>query len=102
ESSGEHPPDVDEFTIAGLVPAEAELVPAPYVADCPAVFECRSFREVELGGRGNVFVIVEVLGVRVGSGLELEPGTFLADPRKLRPVARLAGELYALLGEVAA
>ena len=31
-SSGEHPPEVDEFDIAGVEAAEASLVSAPYVA----------------------------------------------------------------------
>jgi flavin reductase (DIM6/NTAB) family NADH-FMN oxidoreductase RutF len=100
ESAGEHPPAVDEFEIAGLEPAEADLVAAPYVADCPAVLECRLHREVDLDGMGGVLVIGEVLAVRIGPGLEFQPGTHLVDPRSLRPVARLGGQLYALLGEL--
>lgn len=100
ESSGEHPPEVDEFGVAGLQMAEGELVGAPYVSDCPAVLECRLQQEVQLDEAGNVFIIAEVVGVRISSELELEPGTHLVDPATLRPVARLGGDYYTLLGEL--
>lgn len=100
ESSGEHPPEVDEFGVAGLQQAEAETVSAPYVADCPAVLECRLHREVDLDDHGNVFVIGEVLAVRLAADLELIPGTHNVDPAGLRPVARLGGDLYSLLGDI--
>jgi flavin reductase (DIM6/NTAB) family NADH-FMN oxidoreductase RutF len=100
ESAGEHPPHIDEFEIAGLEPAEGERVAAPYVAGCPAVLECRLQREVDLDGKGAVLVIGEVVAVRIGGGVEFQPGTRLVDPETLRPVARLGGQLYSLLGEV--
>jgi flavin reductase (DIM6/NTAB) family NADH-FMN oxidoreductase RutF len=100
ESAGEHPPDVDEFDVAGVRAAEAKLVSAPYVADCPAVFECRLHREVELGDPSAVFIIGEVLGVRLDASLAFLPGTHYVDPEALRPVARLGGDLYAFLGEI--
>jgi flavin reductase (DIM6/NTAB) family NADH-FMN oxidoreductase RutF len=100
ESSGEHPPDVDEFTVAGLTAAEGELVAAPYVSDCPAVLECRLQQEVPLDEVGNVFIIAEVVGVRLHPDLEIAPGTHLVDPNSLRPVARLGADYYSLLGEL--
>ena len=39
-TSGDYLPDVDEFRVAGLPMARAELVDAPYVESCPAVLEC--------------------------------------------------------------
>lgn len=99
ESSGEHPPDIDEFTVAGLVAREAELVDAPYVAGCPAVFECRLFREMDLGPN-TVFVVGEVVGVHLEPGIEFVQGTHMVDAEDLRPVARLGGEGYAFLGEI--
>jgi flavin reductase (DIM6/NTAB) family NADH-FMN oxidoreductase RutF len=101
-SAGEHPPQVDEFAVAGLPAAEASTVDAPYVAGCPAVFECRLFREVELGAAPNVLVIGEVLAVRLSRELELESGSYLVDPRKLQPVSRLGADLYARMGDVVA
>lgn len=98
-SGGEYGPHVDEFERAGLAAAEAESVDAPYVADAPAVMECRLFKRVELEGSSNVLVIGEVLRVRLADDVPLAPGTLFADTRALRPVARLWGDLYSLIGE---
>jgi len=102
ETSGDYPPDVDEFARAGLSLAEARCVAAPYVADSPAVLECRLFKEVELGPGDNALVIGEVLAVRLSDAVPLVPGTLFADTRAVRPVGRLWGDLYALLGETPA
>ena len=99
ESAGEHPPDVDEFEVAGVHAVPGQLVSAPFVEGCPAVLECRLFKEVELGDETNVLVIGEVMGVQVTSELDFLPGTHIVDPESLRPVARLGGNLYSLLGE---
>jgi flavin reductase (DIM6/NTAB) family NADH-FMN oxidoreductase RutF len=102
QSAGEHPPEIDEFQVAGLTTAEASTVDAPYVAGCPAVLECRLFREVDLGDALNTLVIGEVLAVRLANELPLLPGTYLVDAGSLRPVSRLGGDLYAHLGELVA
>jgi flavin reductase (DIM6/NTAB) family NADH-FMN oxidoreductase RutF len=101
ESAGEHGPDVDEFTVAGVEAAEGEVVAAPYVADCPAVFECRLFREIELGEAEGALVIGEVLAVRLSEELPVAPGTHLIDPHALKPIARLGGDYYSALGDLA-
>jgi flavin reductase (DIM6/NTAB) family NADH-FMN oxidoreductase RutF len=100
DSAGEHPPDVDEFEIAGVVAAESEDVDAPYVADCPAVLACRVFREVDLSPADGMFLIGEVVAVRLSPELPFLSGTFHVDPHALAPVARLGGSLYSLLGEM--
>ena len=102
ETSGEFAPDVDEFVRAGLARGEGRVVAAPYVADAPAVLECRLFKEVELGGASNTLVIGEVLLVHLSDAVPLAPGTLFADTRALRPVGRLWGDFYALLGEMPA
>jgi flavin reductase (DIM6/NTAB) family NADH-FMN oxidoreductase RutF len=101
-TSGEYGPEVDEFERAGLVAAQAESVDAPYVADCPAVLECRVFKEVELEGSANTFVIGEVLRVRLADDVARVADTLFVDSVALRPVARLWGDLYALLGDTPA
>ncbi|HEU0012650.1 MAG TPA: flavin reductase family protein [Longimicrobium sp.] len=100
ESAGEYAPDVDEFARAGLAPARAEAVDAPYVADCPAVLECRLFKEVELEGSANTLVIGEVVRVHVSDALRFAPGRLDVETATLRPVGRLWGDLYALVGEM--
>lgn len=100
-TSGEYGPEVDEFAHAGLASAQAESVDAPYVANAPAVLECRLFKEVELDGSVHTLVIGEVLRVRLDDRF-LIPGTHFADTAALRPVARLWGNLYGTLGETPA
>lgn len=102
ETSGEYGPEVDEFAHAGVRAAEAESVDAPYVADCPAVLECRTFKVVELEGSPNTLVIGEVLRVRLSDDVPLAPGTLFADTAALRPLGRLWGDLYATIGEMPA
>lgn len=102
DTAGEYPPEVDEFERAGIESALAETVDAPYVADCPAVLECRLFKEVELEGAPNTLLIGEVLGVRLSQAVRRVEGTFFADTESLRPVARLWGDLYGLVGETPA
>lgn len=99
-TSGEYPPEVDEFALVGLTPMRGEEVDAPWVGEAPAVLECTLFREVELGEAPNVLVIGEVRAVHLSRSVTLAPGTWAVEPWSLRPVARLGGDRYALLGEV--
>ena len=99
-SSGEYPPEVDELDLVGLTPVPGEEVDAPWVREAPAALECTLFREVELGEAPNVLVLGEVKAVHLSRALELVPGTWAVQPGSLRPVGRLGGDRYALLGEV--
>jgi flavin reductase (DIM6/NTAB) family NADH-FMN oxidoreductase RutF len=102
ETAGEYGPEVDEFARAGLESADADSVDAPYVADCPAVMECRLFKTVELEGSTNALVIGEVLRVRLSDAIPLAPGTLCAETAALRPIGRLWGDLYATIGDMPA
>ncbi len=93
------PSDEDEFAFAGLAVAEAESVEAPYVANCPAVLECRLFKEVDLDGTGSL-VIGEVTAVRLDPTLPTIEGSAFVYTEALMPVGRLWGSAYTLLGEV--
>ena len=99
-TSGDHPREVDEFKIAGLPMADASLVRAPFVENCPAVMECRLFKEVELGTASSTLVLGEVLAVGLASRLRLLPGTKQIDTESLRPVGRLFSGGYMLLGRI--
>lgn len=100
ETAGEWGPEVDEFVMAELESAQADLVDAPYVASCPAVLECRVHQVVELEGSPNTLVIGEVLRVRVSDSIPVIEGTHFVDTAALRPVARLWGDLYTTLGDL--
>lgn len=98
-SSGEYPPEIDEFELVGLPLAEAESVRAPYVATAPAVLECRLTKEVELDGAHHTLVIGMVTGIRLDDALEFEDGTMRVTAESLRPVGRLGGSAYDVVGE---
>ncbi len=93
------PPEGDEFAFAGLSVAEAETVDAPYVADCPAVLECELYKHVDLGDSGGL-VLGEVRGVRLDPELPIVEGSAFVDSEGLRPVGRLWGPAYTLLGQI--
>ena len=78
---------------------EKERFDAPYVADCPAVLECELHKHVELGEAGAL-VLGHVRGVRLDHELPIVEGSAFVDSEGLRPVGRLWGFAYALLGEV--
>src|SRR5438132_867792 len=60
-TSGEYPPEVDEFELAGLAVAPATRVQPPRVAEAPIAMECRLDRIVPVG-RANLVLgrIVDV------------------------------------------
>jgi flavin reductase (DIM6/NTAB) family NADH-FMN oxidoreductase RutF len=95
-TSAEVGPEVDEFELAGLGRAESERVDAPYVAECPAVFECRVSQEVDLGAAPYVLVIGEVVGIRLSPSLPVAEGTMTVDSGVLRAVGRMSGAEYML------
>jgi flavin reductase (DIM6/NTAB) family NADH-FMN oxidoreductase RutF len=99
-TSGDYPRGVDEFKVAGLPMANGSLVRAPYVENCPAVMECRLYKEVALGTASNNLLLGEVLAVRLGSELRLVPGTQHVETESLKPVGRLFASGYTLLGKI--
>ncbi len=98
-TAGDWPADVDEFEEAGLTAAECTTIRAPYVADAPAVFECRLFKEVSLGDAPNTLIIGEVVTIHLGPELAVDPETLHVDVESLRPVGRLGLDEYSFLGE---
>lgn len=99
-TAGDFGPEVDEARRAGLTLAGAQAVEAPFVVDAPAVLECELHRMVDLDPAPNTFVIGRVAAVRLSPDLEVLPGTRYVDSESLRPVGRLYGRAYGLLGEV--
>jgi len=99
-TSADVAPDVNEFDLAGLPMGTSGVVDAPFVADCPAVLECRVKQEVSLGDVPNTLVIGEVVGLRLGEALRFLEGSHTVDPASLVPVGRLSGSDYAMPGEV--
>jgi len=89
-TSGEYPPEVDEFAIAGLTATPSDLVKPPRVAESHVNMECRLYLWIEfseLPGGGNL-VIGEVLRFHVDDRIV---ENFKIDPDQLRAVGRMGG-----------
>jgi flavin reductase (DIM6/NTAB) family NADH-FMN oxidoreductase RutF len=90
------PEEDSEFTDAGLTPIPGVKVKPPRVKEVPIHFECKLHQVIELGPRRHPLVIGEVIYFHVDSACMTDG---YIDMRKLDPVGRLNGFLYAALGE---
>jgi flavin reductase (DIM6/NTAB) family NADH-FMN oxidoreductase RutF len=93
QTSGEYPPAVDEFAVAGLAAAPGVRVRAPRVATAPISLECRLVRIVQVGRGPHSVVFGEIVYLHVRDGL-YDAGSGRIDVAALRPVGRLAGHMY--------
>lgn len=97
-SSGEYDYDVDEFVKAGLTPAPSDVVRPPRVAEAQVALECQVTQVVPVNDTQYTMVLGRVLRFHIAAGL-LRPNG-LIDPNLLKPIGRLGGDEYALLGPV--
>lgn len=89
-------PDQDEFFYAGLEPAEATHIAAPYVKEALLVYECTLHDIIRLGsgpGSGNL-ILGQVRYIHIRDEL-YQNGRI--DFETLDPVGRLAGDWYATI-----
>ncbi len=92
-SSGEYPPEVDEFTLTGLTPAPGVRVQAPRVAQAPISLECRVAQIIPVGRGPHSLVLGEILYFHVRDDIyDVDSGRI--DMTRLKPVGRLAGQQY--------
>ena len=92
-TSGEYPPDVDEFALTGLTAAPGVKVQAPRVAEAPISMECRVVQILPVGHGPHSLVLGEIVYFHIRDDL-YNPNTGRLDMYKLHPVGRLAGNLY--------
>jgi flavin reductase (DIM6/NTAB) family NADH-FMN oxidoreductase RutF len=92
-TSGEYAPDVDEFAVTGLTAAPSTKVQAPRVAEAPINMECRVVQILPVGHGPHTLILGEIVQFHIRDDL-YNPSTGRIDMYKLRPVGRLAGELY--------
>jgi flavin reductase (DIM6/NTAB) family NADH-FMN oxidoreductase RutF len=97
----DHPPDVSEIDLAGLPTEPGVKVAAPRVLASPVNLECRLLQSIDVAG--TALLAGEVVWMHVRDDL-LRPSPQtevpVIDPARLRPIARLGGDLYARLGEI--
>ncbi|WP_110707854.1 flavin reductase family protein [Salinicola sp. CR57] len=86
-------PEVDEFELAGLTPAESRVVSVPHVKEAQVVFECRLTQTLQLqsaaGDKLETWMVLgEVVGVHIDPTL-LEDGVY--QTAAARPILRGGG-----------
>ncbi len=92
-TSGDYPPEVDEFKVAGLTAAPCLKARAPRVLEAPISMECRVAQILAVGRGPHSLVLGEVLHFHLRDDL-YDDRTGRIDMRRLKPVGRLAGEMY--------
>ena len=92
-TSGDYAPDVDEFTLAAIEAAPGVRVTAPRVARAPIAMECQFLRAIAVGRRPHHLVLGEIVYFHIRDDL-YDAATGRLDMHRLRPVGRLAGNLY--------
>ncbi|MEH2405543.1 flavin reductase family protein [Nostoc sp.] len=93
-TSGDFPPDVDEFQVAGLTHAPSKRVRPPRVAESPINIECVLKQVVYLGNEGSQsgLIIAEAVLWHVRDDLLTPQNTI--DVAKLHAIGRLSGNWY--------
>lgn len=92
-TAGDFAPGQDEFAMAGLTPAPADLVRADRVLESPVSYECR-LREVIViseNALGSSLVLGEVVRFHVADEILTD---FRIDPAKLQAIGRMGGNGY--------
>jgi flavin reductase (DIM6/NTAB) family NADH-FMN oxidoreductase RutF len=91
------PEEESEFTKTGLTPIPSLKVKPSRVKEAPIHFECKLHQVIELGPRRHPLVIGEVVFFHVDPACMTKG---YIDMRKLDPIGRLNGFLYATLGDI--
>lgn len=92
-TSGEFPPEVDEFVKAGLTPIPSDVVKPSRVKESRINFECKMLTVVSFGlgpGSGST-VFGEIVRIHIADELF---DNYRIDPDKLLPIGRMGGPTY--------
>ena len=98
-TSGDFPPEVDEFALTGLTAAPGVKVAAPRVLEAPVSMECRLVQVIPVGHVPHHLVIGEIVYFHVRDDI-YDAATGRLDMHRLRPVGRLAGNLYSHIHDI--
>jgi flavin reductase (DIM6/NTAB) family NADH-FMN oxidoreductase RutF len=98
-TSGDYPPEVDEFALTGLTARPGVRVRAPRVSEAPVSMECRVVQVVPVGRGPNSLVIGEIVYFHVRDDV-YETSTGRINMHRLKPVGRLAGNAYSHIHDI--
>ena len=92
-TAAEYPEDVNEFDIANLTQIDSDLVKPPILSESPVNMECKLERIITLGTEAHPqgLVIGEIIQLHIDD--EIISGHRI-NHEKLKPVGRLAGNMY--------
>ena len=93
-TSGEYPPEIDEFVLAGLTSLPGVKVRAPRVREAPISMECRVAQILRVGHGPHSLVLGEIVYFHLRDDVYDQKAGRI-DMHRLKPVGRLAGEMYA-------
>ncbi len=96
-TAADFPPEVDEFTWAGLTTLPGTMIGPPRVAEAPVQMECRLVEVRQVGQNINHMVLGEVVAIHVDPAIMADDRI---EPALLDPVGRLAGSAYATFGTI--
>ncbi|MEN3038469.1 MAG: flavin reductase family protein [Candidatus Kryptonium sp.] len=91
------PYGVSEAEIAGLTPVKSDLVKSPRILESPVSFECKALKIIEIGDSPSSVVFGEIVMFHIKDEI-FEDGS--VNPRKLKVIGRLGGNLYTLVDNV--
>ena len=97
ETSGDYPPEQDEFALTGLTPVASDRVRPPRVAECKISMECRETLTIGVGRSKGSLILGEVQVLHVDDSV-VTGG--LIDPAKLHAVGRLGGSSYCRVRDI--
>lgn len=83
------PEGIDETQLAGLEMTPSKVIDVPRIAASPVAYECRLYKEIELGA--NVMVLGEILHASVATAAFSNRERLYIDPDKLKLIGRMAG-----------
>ncbi len=92
-TSGEYPPEVDEFVVSKLTPLPSEAVGPPRVAEAQVQMECKLCKIVQVSAQplGGSLVLGEVVRFHVDDAIV---HNFAIDPDLLHAIGRMGGPSY--------
>ncbi len=97
QSAEEYPPEISEAQLLDLETMHGETMAVPRLAAAPISLECRLHSVTPYGDTGAEFFVGEIRVLHIRDGL-LNNGKI--DTTLLRPICRIAGPNYAMLGKV--
>ena len=98
-TAAEYPEDVNEFDVANLTQIDSDLVKPPRLRESPVNMECKLERIITLGTEAHPqgLVIGEIIQLHIDD--EIISGHRI-NHEKLKPVGRLAGNMYTHTNDV--